>query len=221
MQLLTDRSHLEIAENLIGGGVSSVFSKRLATMNNKYLEGFDETKAGTYGFLADANNLHGGIKQKPPLPLSEFEIVDVELSTILKTANDSENGFVLEVDLDYPDALHNMHKDFPLAPTKKKIDRNMLSEYQMALLDQACNRSVTTPKLVQTLFTKKNHTVHYITLKLYVDLGLKVTKVHRVLQFKQKKWLEPYISLNTRMRTQSKKKFEESFYKLMNNYETR
>ena len=153
--------------------------------------------------------------QNFPLPLSEFQIVDVELSTILKTANDSEISYVLEVDLDYPDALHNMHKDFLLAQTKEKIDRNMLPEYQMGILDQPCNRRVTTPKLVQTLFAKKHYTVHYITLKLYVDLGLKVTKVNRVLEFKQEKWLEPHISLNTRMRTQSKNKFEESFYKLM------
>ena len=138
VELLTDLSHLEMADNLIRGGVSSVFSKRSPTMNNKYLEGFDETKARTYGFRVDANNLYGGIMQKFPLPLSEFEIVDVELSTILKTANDSEVGFVLEVDLNYPDAHHNMHKDFPLAPMKEKIDRNMLSEYQMGLMDQAC-----------------------------------------------------------------------------------
>ena len=49
-------------------------------MNNKYLEGFDETKATTYGLLVDANNLYGGIMQKFPLPLSDFEIVDVEVS---------------------------------------------------------------------------------------------------------------------------------------------
>ena len=219
VKLLTDRSHLEMAENLIRGGVSSVFSKRLATMNNKYLERFDETKARTYGFLLDANNLYGGIMQKFPLPLREFEIVDVELSLILKTANDSEIGFVLEVDLDYPDAFHNVHKDFPLAPTKENFDRNM-SEYQMGLLDQACNRRVTTPKFVQTLFAKRNYAVHYITLKLYVDLGLKVTKVHRVLQFKREKWLEPYISLDTIRRTQSKSKFEELFYKLLKANET-
>ena len=152
-----------------------------------------------------------------PLPLSEFEIVDAELSTLLNTANDSEFGLVLEVDLAYPDAPHNMHKDFPVAPTKEQIDRNMLYEYQMGLLDQGGNRRVTSTKLVQTLFAKKSYTVHYITLKLYVDIGLKVTQVHRVLQFKQEKWLEPCISFNTSMRTQSKNKFEESFYKLMNN----
>ena len=144
--------------------------------------------------------------------------MDVELNTILKTANDSEIGFVLEVDLNYPDALHIMHKDFHLAPTKEKIDRNTLSECQMGPLDQACNRRVTTPKFVQTLFANKNYTVHYITLKLYVDLDLKVTKVHRVLQLKQEKLLEPHISLNTRMRTQSKNKFEKWFHKLMNNF---
>ena len=109
VELLTDRSRLKMDENLINGGVSSVFSKSLATMN-KYLEGFDETKARTYGFLVDANNLYAGILQNFPLPLGEFEIVDIELSTVLKTANYSELGFVLEIDLDYPYYLHNMHK---------------------------------------------------------------------------------------------------------------
>ena len=99
---------------------------------------------------------------------------------------------------------------------RKEIDRNMLSEYQMGLLDQAGKRRFTTPELVHTLFEMKKCTVHYITLNLYVDLGLKVTKVYRVLQFKQEKWLQPNISLNTRIRTQSRTKFEESSYKLMN-----
>ena len=97
LELLTDRSHLERASNLIRRGVSSVFPKPLATMNNKHLQRFDERKARTYGFLVDANNLHGGIMHKHSLPLTYFDIVDVELSTSLKTANDSEIGLVLEV----------------------------------------------------------------------------------------------------------------------------
>ena len=217
VELMTDRMQLEMAENLIRGGVSSIFSKRLATMNNSYLDSFDDSKAISYGLLLDANNLYGGIMQNFPLPLGNFQIVDVELSEILSTDKESDVGYVLEVDLDYPDCLHNMHKDFPLAPTKEKIDRNMLSEYQIGLLDHAGSNRVVNPKLVQTLFNKKNYTVHYISLKLYVEMGLRVSKVHRVLRFKQQKWLEPYIRLNTQMRMQSTNKFQESFYKLMNN----
>ena len=72
-------------------------------------------------------------------------------------------------------------------------------------------------KLIQTLFPKLNYTLHYQTLKLYVQLGLKVAKLHRVLSFKQGKWLTPYVQLNTQKRKEAKTKFEEDFYKLMVN----
>ena len=111
--LLSDREHLEIAENLIRGGVASVFSKRLAVMNNQYLSSYDEMKAKTYGIMLDANNLYGGIMEKFPLPLKDFAIdSQSSLDTILNTFNESPIGYILEVDLDYPDSLHNLHKDF-------------------------------------------------------------------------------------------------------------
>ena len=72
-------------------------------------------------------------------------------------------------------------------------------------------------KLIQTLYDKSNYTLHYLTLRLYCELGLQVTKVHRVLQFEQSKWLQPYIQLNTLERKASSNKFEENFYKLMSN----
>ena len=71
--------------------------------------------------------------------------------------------------------------------------------------------------MLQTLFDKKNYVLHYKLLKLYVSLGLIVAKVHRVLQFKQANWLAPYTSLNSNKRQAASKKFEENFYKLMNN----
>ena len=218
VELLTDREHLEIAENLIRGGVASVFSKRLSTMNNKYLSCYDEMKASTFGIMLDANNLYGGIMEKFPLPLKDFELdTETNLNAILSTANESSVGYILEVDLDYPDSLHNLHKDFPLAPTKEKIESAQLSEYQLSLLDKFDQKRIVMQKLVQTLNSKKNYTVHYITLKLYVGLGLRVTRVHRVLRFTQSKWMEPYITLNTEMRAKSTNKFQESFFKLMNN----
>ena len=220
IELLTDRSHLEMVENMIRGGVSSVFDKRLFKANNRYLDDHNTGEYDTYGVLLDANNLYGGVMEKLPLPLNSFETVqNINLSKILETSNDSEEGYILEVDLHYPDKLHDGHEDFPLAPTKERIYYKSLGESQQELLEKM---GETRPfsqgkKLIQSLSDKKNYTVHYITLKLYVSLGMEVKKVHRVLKFKQTKWLKPYMELNTAKRKESRNKFEESFFKLMNN----
>ena len=115
VELSTDREHLEMAENLIRGGVASVFSKRLSTMNVRYLSCYDEMKASTYALKLDANNLYGGILEKIPLPLKDFQMdSDTQPSEFLSTSNIPKVSYILEVDLDYPDALHNLHKDFSL-----------------------------------------------------------------------------------------------------------
>ena len=72
-------------------------------------------------------------------------------------------------------------------------------------------------KLLQTFFDEEHYVLHYKLLKLYVNLGLVVRKMHRVLQFTQNNWLTPYITLNSEKRQTASNKFEESFYKLMNN----
>ena len=72
-------------------------------------------------------------------------------------------------------------------------------------------------KLLQTLFDKEKYVVHYKLLKLYVDLGLIVKKLYRVLQFRQDQRLAPYISLNCQKRQLASNKVEENFYKLRNN----
>ena len=59
--------------------------------------------------------------------------------------------------------------------------------------------------------------MHYISLKIYVSLGLSVKKVRRCLKFSQSKWLSAYIDLNTDMRQRAANKFEENFFKLMSN----
>ena len=64
---------------------------------------------------------------------------------------------------------------------------------------------------------KKKYEVHYRNLNLYIKLGMKVTKVHRIFEFNEKPWMESYIQLNTEMRKNAKSAFEKDFYKLMNN----
>ena len=220
IELLRDREHLEMVENMIRGGVASVFDKKFFKANNRYVAEHNHNDYDTYGVLLDANNLYGGIMEKFPLPINSFETVqEYNLERILATANDSEYGFILEVDLHYPDRLHDGHEDFPVAPTKEQIYYKSLGERQQELLEVMgeTRQYSQSKKLIQTLADKNNYTLHYLTLKLYVSLGMEVKKVHRVLKFRQSKWLKPYMELNTQKRKESRNKFEESFFKLMNN----
>lgn len=76
----------------------------------------------------------------------------------------------------------------------------------------------TETKLVLTLQDKKNYVVvHYRNLKFYLNRGMQLKKVHRVLKFEKECWMEPYIRMNTEFRKQAKNEFEKNFYKLMNN----
>ena len=123
------------------------------------------------------------------------------------------------MDLHYPDKLHDRHEGFPLAPTKERIYYKSLGESQQELLEKMGETRTfsQSKKLIKSLSDKKNYTVHYITLKLYVSLGMEVKKEHPVLKFKQTKWLKPYVEPNTAKRKESRNRFEESFFKLMNN----
>lgn len=229
LELLVDREHLDMVENLMRGGLSSVFSKRFVAANNPSIpETYDPRKPRTWIVMMDANNLYGGIMEKFFLPLGNYVLVEIgeagdaereTLNMVLNTSEDSPVGYILEVDLEYPMELHDLHKDFPLAPTKETVAPEWLSDYQINMLDQlkASRPSPKVKKLVQTMFKKENYTLHYRTLQLYVELGLKVCKVHRILRFTQAEWLSEYVKLNTRKRRQAETKIRQDFHKLMNN----
>ena len=152
------------------------------------------------------------------LLLAEFAFnTDIQLQEILDTADDASIGYFVEVDISYPPSLHDEHRDFPLAPTKDVVEDEWLSDYQIELKEQHNLPSSKVKKLLQTFFDKARYVVHYKLLKLYVQLGLVIRKVHRMLQFRQENWLSPYITLNSEKRQVASNKFEENFYKLMNN----
>ena len=72
-------------------------------------------------------------------------------------------------------------------------------------------------KLIPTLRDKKGYVLHYWNFQLYLDLGLKIKKVHRALEFDQSPWLKRHIDFNTEKRKHAKNSFEKDFFKLMNN----
>ena len=201
-----------MAENYMRGGMSSVYSSRLFKANNKYLQDFDKTVGSSFGFTIDANNLYGGIMQNCCQPIGDFELVEMPLSEPLQNPEDSPYGFIVEVDLGYPPELH----DYPLAPTRESVEVIWLSQYQENLREKMNVRvSTKSKKLLCTMFAKPHYTLQYLTLQLYSELDLKVTKVHRVLRFLQGFWLAPFIKLSSRKREQATNKFDENFFKLM------
>ena len=124
---------------------------------------------------------------------------------------------ILEVDLEYPQELHDIHNDYPVAPEKVKVSNNMLSAYCKKIAEKYNISIGLVGKLIPTLRDKKEYVLHYRNLQLHLDISLKIKKVHRVLKFDQSPWLKQYIDFNTEKRKHAKNSFEKDFFKLMNN----
>ena len=110
-----------------------------------------------------------------------------------------------------------MHSDYPVCPEKVKVLKNMLSAYCKKIAEKYNISIGLASKLIPTLRDKKEYILHYCNLQLYLDLGLKIKKVHQVLKFDQSPWLKQYIDFNTEKRKRAKNSFEKDFFKLMKN----
>ena len=213
LELITDIDMFQFIEKGLRGGTSYI-ANRFSEANNKYMENFNESKPSKYIMFLDANNLYGWAMSQY-LPTGKFKWLTK--GDLADYRENSDEGIILEVDLDYPEELHDLHNDYPLAPEKLKVNKNMLSEYCQKISEKFNISSGQVHKLITTLNKKEKYVLHYRNLQLYLSLGLKLKKVHRVLQFKQSPWLKKYIDFNTNKRTLSSNDFEKNFFKLMNN----
>ncbi|CAH2988204.1 unnamed protein product [Chilo suppressalis] len=211
LQLLPDVEMLLFIKKAIRGGYIQC-SKRMATANNERMLEYDPKKDKSNLMFYDANNLYGHVMCQN-LPYGGFEWVDTNVN--YKVGEHSDVGYILEVDIDYPDFLHDLHSDFPFFPIKKNVDGN---NYKL---------------LVADLGKRKRYVVHYLYLQLLEEqfneqLKAKklskppklITKIHRILKFNQKPWLREYIKNNIekrKMAKATKKDTEEKLFKLLNN----
>ena len=171
-----------------------------AKANNKYMKDYDKNKESSYIQYWDVNNLYGwAMLQK--LPVNNFEwIKDTSQfnEDFIKNYNEeSDEGYFLEVDVQYLEKLHELHNDLPFLPERMKIEK--------------------VEKLVANLHDKTEYVIHIRNLKQALNHGLVLKKVHRVIKFNQNAWLKPYIDMNTDLRKKAKNDSEKDFFKLMNN----
>ena len=158
----------------------------------------DPTKPSKYIRYLDKNNLYGwGMSRYHPYRgykwLKKFDNFDVNL-----ISEKSPIGYILELDLEYPEELFEFHNDYPLAPEKRVISYDMLPDYCRNIVDEYGIRVGDVKKLIPNLGDKTNFIVHYKNLQLYVSLGMKLTKIQKDLKFKQSNSTKIYIDFNTK-----------------------
>ena len=199
LEILTDYDMLLMVEEGIRGGICHSIH-RYVKANNKYMNNYDENEESSYIQYLDANNLNGwAMSQK--LPVNNFKWIEdtskINEDFIKNFYENSKKGYILEVDAKYPQKLHDLHSDLPFLPKRIKIDK--------------CK------KLVCNLYNKKKYVVYIKSLKQSLNYGLKLKKVHRIIEFNQKAWLKPYIDTNTELTKLAKDDFEKDLLKIMNN----
>ena len=218
LELMTDIDMFQFIEKGMRGGISYI-ANRYGKANNKYMKEYDEKVPSKYIMYLDANNLYGWAMSQY-LPTGGFKWMtekQINKINLAQYNEDNNKGLILEVDLEYPKELHDLHNDYPLVPEKVKVNDVMLSGYCKKIQNKFKISTGLVHKLIPTLSNKEKYVLHYRNLQLYLDLGLKLKKVHRVLEFNQSPWLKQYIDFNTQKRTQAKNTFEKDFFKLMNN----
>ena len=194
LDLISDPDMYLFVEKGIRGGISTI-TKRYAAANNKYMADHKPGLTSKFITYLDANNLYGWAMDQP-LPYRDFGWMSSEELDEWEWLPE-DTGCIMEVDLEYPDELHDLHNEYPLAPERLTING--------------------TEKLTPNLRNKEKYVLHHRSLCLYLRLGMRLTKIHRGVKFLEKPWMAQYIHLNTDLRTRATTEFEKDFFKLMNN----
>ena len=220
LELMSDVDMFQFIEKGMRGGISYI-ANRYGKANNKYMKSYNPEEPSKHIMYLDANNLYGWAMSQY-LPTGEFQwLTDDQIKqtqlNLNKYNDESEKGLILEVDLEYPEELHDLHNDYPVATEQVKVTEDMLSDYCREIAKKFTIKTGMVHKLIPNLANKERYVLHYNNLQLYLSLGLKLTKIHRALKFNQSPWLKKYIDFNTQKRMEAKNSFEKDFFKLMNN----
>ena len=221
VDLLKDIDTYCFIEEGIRGGMTFVNKHHVVSNTPRIPEEYNPSQPETDLIYIDANNLYGNALSKK-LPQSNFQWLsreDIE-SIDFQTFDYSDNvGHLLEVDLEYPTELQDRTEQLPFAPEKCTISHRYFTEWMQEQWKQLSGEKIFRgcSKLLLTHWNKVNYVVHGELLQFFLQKGMKLTRVHRCLQFHQSAFFEPYITFNSIQRQKAKSSFEKDYYKLRNN----
>ena len=158
-----------VEEGVRGGICHSIH--QYAKANNKYMKNYNNEESSYIQYL-DANNLYGWAMSKK-LSVNGFKWLDndeINEEFIRNYDENNDKGYILEVDVKYSKRLHELHSDLPFLSEGMEINK--------------CN------KLVCHLYDKKKYVVQINSLKQVLNHGLKLKKIHRIIEFNQEAWLK-------------------------------
>ena len=176
LELLTDSDMYTFFELGIRGGICMASHRHVNAEPGK-----------SHIAYHDMNNLYGKALSAE-MPYKDFKWMTEE-----EFANWENIPCTLEVDLEYPYHLHDLHNSYPLAPEHMN------------------------GKLIPNLFDKSKYVIHHTTLKLYLSLGLTLKKIHRGIRYSESNFLAQYIDFNTKLRAEAQSEFAKDLFKLMSN----
>ena len=173
LELIPDPDMYIFFEKGTRGGI--YVSNRYSKASNKHLKSYDPKQESKHIIYLDASNLYRYAMSKF-LPTREFKWIDPKEFGLNKYTSYSSKGCAFELDLGHPKELHEVHNDYPSAPDKIEIKREMLSEYQLKIADLYNIPIDNVKKLVPNFFDTEKYVIHYENLKLYLRLRLKLKK---------------------------------------------
>ena len=186
LELISDIDMYLFVEKGMRGGLSYI-AKKHSKASNKHMKCYDSSKESKLIMYLDTNNLYGWAMSQY-LPYSRFKWLNREEINRFDANPIGENsfdGYVLEVAVEYPDKLHELHNDYPLATEKLEISHNILSNHCNSIANKYDIKFCGVNKLVPNLGNKSKYVFHYRNIHLYLSLGMRLVNVHRVLQFKR------------------------------------
>ena len=150
------------------------------------------------------------------LPTGNFQIYENNsitesfINKVLNTHDCSNIGYVLIVDLIYPDNIKYKSQNFPFCPQNKSINPDNYTEY---MKEHEPKPHRPTSKLLCDQTDKEYYIVHYRNIKFYLGMGMIIKKVHRIVSFDQSPWIAKYIDYNTRKRAEVDSDFMKDYHK--------